>query len=220
MIIIKTKQGDIFVNDREMANVAHNREHHTAEIHDGKAAGTLWHEPPIEHVESVVYINEQTGKEWKDNGSEMEYLRKEKDSLNLELKCQTEITKRTKERLRQLGHDCVQWVLYNHEHMPKDLCEQMRNRGENAKAYVNDGEDWMFRREWMQNHQKPEEIEANEVAQLNTIIEDQAAVIRQQREEIKRLEANEKMHQLLQPEEHPEGKKPWWHRLTAWAWLD
>ena len=216
MIIIKTKQGDIFVNDREMVNVTHNRELHTAEIHDGKAAGALWHEPPIEHVESVVYINEQTGKEWKDDGSEMEYLRKEKDSLNMELKCQTEITKRTKERLRLLGHDCVQWVLYNHEHMPKDLCEQMSNRGEEEKAYVNDGDDWTYRREWMQNHQKPEEIEADEVAQLNTIIEDQTAVIRQQREEIKRLEANEKMHQMLEPEEHPEEKKPWWRRLLAW----
>lgn len=211
MIIIKTKQGDIFVNDREMVNVTHNRELHTAEIHNGKA-GPLWHEPPIEHVESVVYINEQTGKEWKDNGSEMEYLRKEMDSLKLELECHGEIVKRTKERLRQLGHDCVQWVEYYHKDMPSNLCEQMRNRGENAKAYVNDGEDWMFRREWMQNHQKPEEIEADEVARLNAIIEAQSAEIRELKDYIKRLEANERMHQQLQPEEHPEEKKSWWRR--------
>ena len=101
MIIIKTKTGDIFVNDREMVNVTHNRELHTADIHDGKATGMLWHKPPIEHVESVVYINEQTAKEWKDNGSELEYLRKEMESLKLELQCQTEITKNTKERLLQ-----------------------------------------------------------------------------------------------------------------------
>jgi hypothetical protein len=60
----------------------------------------------------------------------------------------------------------------------------MRKRGEEEKAYVNDGEDWMFRREWMQNHQKPEEIEADEVARLNTIIEAQAAEIRKLKEEI------------------------------------
>ena len=216
MIIIKTKTGDIFVNDREMVNVTHNRELHTAEIHDSKGVGTLWRKPPIEHVESAVYINEQTAKEWKDNGSELVYLRKEMDSLKLELQCQTEIIKGTKERLRQLGHECVQWVQYHHEHMPKDLCEQMRKRGEEEKAYVNDGEDWKFRREWMQNHQKPEEIEADEVARLNAIIEEQAAVIHQQKEEIKRLEANEKMRQLLQPEEHPEENKSWWHRLVAW----
>ena len=217
MIIIKTKTGDIFVNDKEMMNVTHNRELHTAEINNGKATRTLWYLPPIEHVESVVYINEQTGKDWKDEGSELAYLRKEKDSLKLELQCRTEINKRTKERLRQLGHDCVQWVQYYHEHMTKELCEQMRNRGEEEKAYVNDNEDWMYRREWMQNHQKPEQIEADEVARLNTTLEEQAAEIRELKDYIKRLEANERMRTAFQsPNEEPEEKKSWWHRLMAW----
>jgi hypothetical protein len=217
MIIIKTKTGDIFVNDREMVNVTNNRELHTAEIHDGKVAAALWHEPPIEHVESVVYINEQTAKEWKDNGSELEYLHKEMDSLKLELRCQTEITKNTKERLLQLGHDCVQWVQYNHEEMPKYLCKLMRDRGEEAKAYVNNDEDWAYRREWMQNHQKPEEIEADEVARLNTIVEAQAAEIRELKDQIECMEANERMRTATQsPKEEPEEKKPWWYRLMAW----
>ena len=211
MIIIKTKQGDIFVNDKEMNNVTHNRELHTADIHDGKGVG-IWRKPPIEHVESVIYINEQTAKEWKDNGSELEYLRKEKDSLKLELQCQTEISKRAKERLRQLCHECVQWVQYYHKDMPDNLCEQMRNRGEEEKAYVNNNEDWMYRREWMQNHQKPEEIEADEVARLNTTIEAQAAEIRELKDQIKRMEHNEMMRKEFQPEE----KKPWWHRMMAW----
>ena len=212
MIIIKTKTGDIFVNDREMVNVTHNRELHTAEIHDGKGVGILWRKPPIEHVESVVYINEQTAKEWKDNGSELEYLRKERDSLKMELQCQTEINKRTKERLRQLGHECVQWVQYYHEHMTKELCEQMRNRGEEEKAYVYDNEDRVYRRELIQNQQKPEQIEADEVARLNTIVEAQAAEIRNLKDDIKRMEANERMRKELQPEE----KKPWWHRIMTW----
>lgn len=217
MIIIKTKTGDIFVNDREMVNVTHNREHHTADINEGKGVGMLWRKPPIEHVESVVYINEQTGNEWKDNGSELEYLRKEKDSLKLELQCQTEITKRTKERLRHLGHDCVQWVQYYHKDMPDNLCEQMRNRGEEEKAYVNDNEDLMYRREWMQNHQKPEEIEADEVARLNAIVEDQAAEIRELKDQIECMEANERMRTATQsPKEEPEEKKSWWYRLMAW----
>lgn len=50
MIIIKTKTGDIFVNDKEMVNVTHNRELHTVDIHDGKGMGTLWRKPPIEHI--------------------------------------------------------------------------------------------------------------------------------------------------------------------------
>ena len=217
MIIIKTKTGDIFVNDKEMVNVTHNRELHTADIHDGKTAGILWSKPPIEHVESVNYINEQTGNEWKDNGSEIEHLRKEKDSLKLELQCQTEISKRANERLRQLGHECVQWVQYYHKDMPDNLCEQMRNRGEEEKAYVNDNEDWIYRREWMQNHQKPEEIEADEVARLNTTIEAQAAEIRNLKDQIECMEANERMRTATQSfEKKSEEKKPWWHRLMAW----
>ena len=216
MIIIKTKTGDIFVNDKEMVNVTHNRELHTADIQDGKGMGTLWRKPPIEHVESVNYINEQTAKEWKDNGSELVYLHKEMESLKMELQCQTEINKRTKERLRQLGHECVQWVQYYHEHMTKELCEQMRNRGEEEKAYVNDNEDWIYRREWFQNHQKPEQIEADEVARLNTTIEAQAAEIRNLKDDIKRMEANERMRKEFQTEEHHKEKKSWWHRLTAW----
>ena len=212
MIIIKTKTGQTLVNDREIISVSHNREAHTAYV-SKPTNGTLWrHQPPIEQVESVNYINEQTGKEWKDNGSELEYLRKEKDSLKLELQCQMEISKRAKERLRQLGHECVQWVQYYHENMPKDLCKQMRDRGEEEKAYVNDDEDWMYRREWMQNHKKPEEIEADEVARLNTTIEAQAAEIRELKDQIKRMEANERMRKEFQPEE----KKPWWYRLMSW----
>ena len=217
MIIIKTKTGDIFVNDREMVNVTHNRELHTADIHDGKSIGTLWRKPPIEHVESVNYINEQTAKEWKDNGSELEYLHKEMESLKMELQCQTEINKRTKERLRQLGHECVQWVQYYHEDMPKDLCKQMRDRGEEEKAYVNDNEDWIYRREWFQNHQKPEQIEADEVARLNTTIEAQAAEIRELKDQIECMEANERMRTATQSfEKKSEENKPWWHRLMAW----
>ena len=111
----------------------------------------------------------------------------------------------------------MQWVQYYHENMPKDLCKQMRDRGEEEKAYVNDNEDWMYRREWMQNHQKPEQIEADEVARLNTTIEAQAAEIRELKDYIKRLEANERMRTAFQsPNEEPEEKKSWWHRLMAW----
>ena len=82
-----------------------------------------------------------------------------------------------------------------------------------GNIFVNDGDDWTYRREWMQNHQKPDDIEADEVARLNTTIEAQAAEIRELKAEIKRLEANEKIRQLLHPTEE---KLSWWSRLLAW----
>ena len=215
MIIIKTKTGQTLVNDREIVSVMHNREAHTAYV-SRPTSGTLWrHQPPIEQVESVNYINDQTGNEWKDSGSEIEYLRREMESLKLELSCQTEITKTTKERLRHLGHDCVQWVCYYHEHMPKELCEQMRNRGEEEKAYVNDNQDWMYRREWMQNHQKPEKIEADEVARLNAQIEEQDATIRQLTAEVERFKAQQRFNESVY--DPTKDKQPsWWQRFLSW----
>ena len=214
MIIIKTKTGDTFVNDREIISVQHNREAHTAYV-SKPTSGTLWrHQPPIEQVESVNYINEQTGNEWKDTGSEIQYLRKEMESLKLELQCQTEINKLTRERLRSLGHDCVQWVQYYHEHMTKELCEQMRNRGEEEKAYVNNNEDWMYRREWMQKHQKPEEIEADEVARLNARIEEYDAKVRQLTLERDQLKAEKKFNESVY--DPTKDKQSWWQRFLSW----
>lgn len=211
MIIIKTKTGQTLVNDKEIISVQHNREAHTAYV-SKPTSGTLWrHQPPIEQVESVNYINDQTGTEWKDSGSEILYLRKQIESLKLDLSCQSEITKRTKERLRQLGHECVQWVQYYHKDMPDNLCKQMRDRGEEEKAYVNNDEDRGYRREWMQNHQKPEEIEADEVARLNAQIEEQDAQIRQFTLERDQLKAQQKI------EKYTEDAKPsWWQRFLAW----
>ena len=214
MIIIKTKKGQALVNDKEIISVSHNREAHIAYVSKPNM-GTLWrHQPPIEHVESVNYINDQTGKEWKDNGSEIEYLRREMESLKLELSCQSEITNRTKERLRQLGHECVQWVQYYNKDMPDEVCKQMRNRGEEEKAYVNNGEDWQYRREWMQQHQKPEQIEADEVARLNAQIEEQDAQIRQLTLERDQLKAQQKFNESV-CDPTKDVKPSWWQRFLS-----
>jgi len=216
MIIIKTKTGQTLVNDKEIISVQHNRDAHTAYV-SKPTSGTLsmLARKPIEQVESVNYINDQTGAEWKDSGSEIEYLRREMESLKLELSCQTEITKRTKERLRQLGHECVQWVQYYHEHMTKELCEQMRNRGEEEKAYVNNDEDWMYRREWMQQHKKPEQIEADEVARLNAQIEEQDAKLRELTLERDQLKAQHRFNESVY-DPTKDVKPSWFQRFLAW----
>ena len=215
MIIIKTKTGQTLVNDKEIISVQHNREAHTAYV-SKPTSGTLWrHQPPIEQVESVNYINDQTGKEWKDNGSEIEYLRKKLEAINTDLKCQIEINKRTKERLLHLGHDCVQWVQYYHENMPKELCEQMRNRGEDEKEYVFDEKDHEIRLEWMQNHQKSEKIEADEVARLNAQIEEQDAQIRQLTLERDQLKAQQKFNESVY-DPTKDVNPSWWQQFLAW----
>ena len=214
MIIIKTKTGQTLVNDREIISVQHNREAHTAYV-SKPTSGTLWrHQPPIEQVESVNYINDQTGTEWKDSGSEIEYLRMEMESLKLELSCQTEITKMTKNHLLSLGADCVNWANYYGDRAPQEMREVMRKRGEESKAYVNHDEDWMYRREWMQQHKKPEQIEADEVARLNAQIEEQDATIRQLTLERDQLKAEKKFNESVY-DPTKDVKPSWWQRFLS-----
>lgn len=211
MIIIKTKQGDIFVNDMEMVNVTHNRELHTVDIHDGKAMGTLCHKPPIEHVESVVYINEQTAKEWKDNGSHVEQLQRGLADRDAEIHYYYEMNKKLEDNLRSFASEMIQIVQYHHEQMPADICKQMRDHGEEMKTIAND-ENWLYRRQCLEAHRVAEASEADATDKLHTTIEAQAAEIRNLKEEIKCMRNNEMMRQVFKPEE----KKPWWYRLMAW----
>lgn len=220
MIIIRTKQGDIFLNDKEMMDVTHNRELHTATIDNGKGVGTLRRRYPIEHVENVVYINDQTAQKWEDNGSELEFLRKKMDALKLELRCYKEICNDVEERLLKLARDCVQWEYNYHNDMPDGIAELMRKRGEEEKAYLEEIRTWEYPREWMRDHQKPEDIEADEVARLNITIETQATEIRELKAEIKRLENNEadhicRYHLTLSSANDPDAappRRPWWRR--------
>lgn len=78
MIIVKTTNGDHFINDKEVDSVIHDRDKHTAYVRRPQI-GFAPINPPIEHVESVVYINDQTGQEWKDEGSELEKLKAKYD---------------------------------------------------------------------------------------------------------------------------------------------
>lgn len=71
MIIIKTKKGDVFYSYAAVKKVVFHREEHVANVSEWKK------ETIIEDVENVIYVNEQTGTEWKDEGSEVQKLKAE-----------------------------------------------------------------------------------------------------------------------------------------------
>ena len=64
MIIIKTKTGETLVNEKEIVSVVHDRDEHTARVNEKQVVFGL-RRPPIDNVESVIYINDQTGKDWR-----------------------------------------------------------------------------------------------------------------------------------------------------------
>lgn len=74
MIIVKTKNGDRFINDKAVTMVEHDREKAVANAYGDK--GVFFR---IEDVEGVVYTNDAQPTSWKDEGSEIQRLKKELD---------------------------------------------------------------------------------------------------------------------------------------------
>ena len=79
MIIVKTKNGDRFINDKAVTMVAHDREKAVVNAHGEN--GAYYH---IEDVEGILYTNDTQPTSWKDEGSEIQRLKaviekKEKD---------------------------------------------------------------------------------------------------------------------------------------------
>ena len=70
MIIVKTKNGDHFINEKSVIEVQHDRE--KAVVNCYGANGYFSHH---EDVEGVIYTNEAQPTSWKDEGSEIQRLK-------------------------------------------------------------------------------------------------------------------------------------------------
>ena len=76
MIIVKTSNGDRFINEAETLQVSHIKDKALVEVWPSRW-GNQQQQPQyyiIEHVESVIYTTQET--KWKDEGSELETLKK------------------------------------------------------------------------------------------------------------------------------------------------
>ena len=71
MIIVKTKNGDRFINDKAVTMVEHDRENAVVNAYGDNVVFSH-----IEDVESVHYTNEVQPTSWKDVGSEVQQLMK------------------------------------------------------------------------------------------------------------------------------------------------
>ncbi len=69
MIIIRTSNGDVFVNDQQMKMVEHDHANHVVRLIDINGTLGLHAQSPyatIEHVEAVIYTNNAQPTEWRD----------------------------------------------------------------------------------------------------------------------------------------------------------
>lgn len=68
MIIVKTKNGDHFINDKAVIRVEHDRVNAVVNVY-----GDEYHF--IEDVEGIIYTSDAQPTEWKDEGSEVQRLK-------------------------------------------------------------------------------------------------------------------------------------------------
>lgn len=82
MIIVKTNNGDRFINEAETLQVNHIKDKKQVEVWPSRW-GDQQQQPQfyvIEHVEKVVYTNLAQSTEWSDEGSEIKKLKKKLDA--------------------------------------------------------------------------------------------------------------------------------------------
>ena len=72
MIIVKTENGDHFINEKAVIKVEHNKERATVTCYADKGIYSY-----MENVEQVVYTSDAQPTEWKDEGSEIQRLKAE-----------------------------------------------------------------------------------------------------------------------------------------------
>ena len=195
MIIIKTTNGDVFVNENDIVSVTHNREVHTAFI--DKKEILVFQKPPIEHVESVKYINDQTGKEWEDTGSQVAYLQEHVSKMKEENNYAYKWINELEDALRDFASEMIQIVQYHHEQIPDDICKQMRDHGEDMKRIVSADGITTRRRQWIEALKAAEVSEDDKTHELYKTIEDQDATIRQMKDEIQRMKNEQRMSELF-----------------------
>ena len=76
MIIVKTNNGDRFINEAETLQINHIKDKTLVEVWPSHW-GNQQQQPQyyiVEHVEAVIYTTQET--KWKDEGSELETLKK------------------------------------------------------------------------------------------------------------------------------------------------
>lgn len=167
MILIKTETGNELINEKEFIMVSHDRNLKTVKLYKDPRLPYI----EIDNIESITYTNEAQPTEWKVDGSRVEYLNKMVKNLESRLTYQYKISDRFKEALRRFGTELENFVNVHHEEIPSELSKNLSDRGVEAKDVANSEEGWVFS-EYAKNLQQGEQMEADEVARLNGIIND------------------------------------------------
>lgn len=181
MIIIKTSNGDVLVNDQQMKMVEHDHANHVVRLIDTSGTIGLHARHPyatIEHVEGIIYTNNAQPTEWKDEGSLVKSLQGIIDRQKYELGFLNEMIKGLQSDLRHYSSNIIQVINYRKEgDMSDETAKRIRDDAETMKASGNRNI-WELRVFYDQEHPDSKTAETALIGELNEQLEISFASIR------------------------------------------
>lgn len=179
MIIVKTTNGDQFINDETVNRVAHHKDTHTVTIHKGTVGTFQYSEHTIEHVDGVIYTNGAQATLWQDEGSIIKKMQDIIDKQKHELGFLGEMVKRLQSDLRHYSSNIIQVINYRKDgEMSDETAKRIRDDAETMKASGNRNI-WELRASYDKEQPDSKSTETALIAELNEQLENNFANIRQ-----------------------------------------
>ncbi len=221
MIIVKTSNGDELFNDKEILRLRHDKENHFVYVSSKSETSkfgvhAIHDDMTVDQVESVIYINDATGTERKDDGSEIAFLRQQlAHEKNISGFMRT-MAEQIESHLSKLANDIIYEANYC-EALPDVIRKRLRDLAEESKAYSLDDNKWWECRQYNETHQKQAEAEAARTAELNEKVEQQAFRILELEAHLdqtkRRLKFSESENKSLQERNDELENRNFWKRL-------
>ena len=178
MIIVKTTNGDQFINETDVSRVEHCKDTHIVNIYKGTVGTFQYAEHTIEHVEGICYSNESQPTSWSDEGSLIKKLQGIIDQQKYELGFMNEMVKRLQSDLRHYSSNIIQVINYRKDgEMSDDTAKRIRDDAETMKESGNRNI-WELRAPYEKEHPDSKTAETALIGELNEQLESSFASIR------------------------------------------
>ena len=197
MIIIKTSNGDVLVNDQQMKMAEHDHANHVVRLIDTSGTMGLHARHPyatIEHVESVIYTNNAQPTEWKDDGSLVKSLQGIIDRQKYDLGFLNEMIKRLQSDLRHYSSNIIQVINYRKEgDMSDETAKRIRDDAETMKNKGN-ANIWEYRHPYDKEHEGEEYTEGKVIQQMDEQIETLSHSLSELKDEMETMRRRHAIH--------------------------
>ena len=197
MIIIKTSNGDVLVNDQQMKMVEHDHANHVVRVTDTSGTMGLAMRHPyatIEHVEAVIYTNNAQPTEWKDEGSLVKSLQGIIDRQKYDLGFLNEMVKRLQSDLRHYSSNIIQVINYRKDgEMSDETAKRIRDDAETMKGKGN-ANIWEYRHPDDKEHEGEEYIEGKVIQTLREEVETLSHSLSELKDEMETMKRRHAIH--------------------------